>query len=60
MVCSVSRSGQLPSPLPPPRLWPRRRSPPQKLFESGNYGAVVERAASGAPEDIYSGRAWRI
>jgi tetratricopeptide (TPR) repeat protein len=25
----------------------------QKLFESGNYGAVVERAASGAPEDIY-------
>jgi tetratricopeptide (TPR) repeat protein len=25
----------------------------QKLFESGNYGAVVERAGSGAPEDIY-------
>jgi tetratricopeptide (TPR) repeat protein len=25
----------------------------QKLFESGNYGAVVDRAASGAPEDIY-------
>jgi tetratricopeptide (TPR) repeat protein len=25
----------------------------QRLFESGNYGAVVERAASGAPEDIY-------
>jgi tetratricopeptide (TPR) repeat protein len=25
----------------------------QKLFEAGNYGAVIERAASGAPEDIY-------
>lgn len=25
----------------------------QKLFEAGNYGAVVERASSGSPEDIY-------
>ena len=25
----------------------------QKLFETGNYGAVVERAGSGSPEDVY-------
>ena len=29
------------------------QSESQKLFEAGNYGAVVERGSSGAPEDIY-------